>query len=123
MNSKRLETFSKDVREAVRRGQNGYCFFCTEKIDEFHHILHNITGHRKLFPRFVHSIFNCLGVCRACHVLRKDEVNITPDMAVEYEQALHLNEDMVEIRTLKEILDGQKAKERQDVTRTETSLP
>lgn len=100
MKSKEQEGFfPKETCEAVRRGQNGYCMVCTKKIDEFHHRVANTATNRKLFPVFISSIFNCVGLCRTCHIYKTNKVNITEDMAREYEQALQ----MIEIKTLQEI--------------------
>ena len=122
--SNKPKGFSKDVKESVRRGQNGYCYFCTERIRDFHHMLHNTATNRSLFPLFINSIFNCVGLCRACHSLRQNEngAKVTEDMAREYEEALRLAKLEMEVLTLREVLSGQKSKKRQGYSGTTTEM-
>ncbi len=84
------KTFSKDVREAVRRGQEGYCETCTNSIEDFHHRLANTKVNNKLYPRLIQSIFNCVGLCRWCHEKYSHQYNITEGMAMVYEQWLKM---------------------------------
>ena len=80
--------FSKETREAVMRGQCGYCANCLKRVTDFHHRVHNTTANRKLFPTFMDSIFNCVGLCRDCHIHYSDKFGIGLDMAREFEEAL-----------------------------------
>ena len=91
----KLGLFSTETRNSIARGQQGYCYLCTNKIDDIHHKVHNTETNRKLFPTFINSIFNGVGLCRQCHQDRFSECDITLDMAVEYEQALQVLETMV----------------------------
>ena len=61
--------FTRWVRESVYEAQNGYCRCkdCLNKIDEFHHRMPNTVMNQKLYPFFLQSPFNCVGLCRACH--------------------------------------------------------
>lgn len=61
------ETFTEEVRRGVYEAQNGRCKVCTHRIDDFHHRLSNSRTNRKLFPNFLQSPFNCVGLCRGCH--------------------------------------------------------
>ena len=83
-----MKTFSKEVREAVARGQRGYCYLCTNKIDDFHHKLSNTKTYNKMFPKFIHSIWNCVGICRRCHEQEKHVFNLPLDLVREYEAEL-----------------------------------
>lgn len=81
-------SFPTDVREAVNRGQRGYCVNCEKKIEDYHHKLHNTTTNRKLFPNFIHSIFNVAGLDKGCHVNHSYLYSISSDMAIVYEEYL-----------------------------------
>jgi sulfatase maturation enzyme AslB (radical SAM superfamily) len=83
-----MKGFSKEVKTAVRDGQHGYCAYCTNKIDDFHHMVANTKTNQKLFPLFLQSIFNCKGLCRYCHEVNKSHYHISLDMAREYEEYL-----------------------------------
>ena len=88
-----MKGFSKEVREAIDRGQRGYCAAegCTKPIDDYHHMLHNTKTNRKLFPKFINSIWNCVGLCREDHQNLSHLWSISEDMAREYESALTTN--------------------------------
>ena len=88
MKSKKHEGFSRETKESVDRAQHGYCRLCDRRIADFHHRVHNTATNRKLFPVFIQSIFNCVGLCRQCHTHKTHLVSILLDEAVEYEQAL-----------------------------------
>ena len=81
-------SFSMETKDSISRGQRGYCALCEKKIDDIHHRLHNTETNRQLFPAFISSIFNGVGLCRKCHQDRSHECEITLSMAVEYEQDL-----------------------------------
>ena len=59
--------FSEEVRKEICEAQRWVCFLCLNRIDDFHHKLSNTNANRKLFPRFLNSPFNCVGLCRGCH--------------------------------------------------------
>ena len=79
----------KEVREMVFRGQLGYCYGsgCLEKAVELHHRVANTKPNKKFFPLFIDSPFNLVGLCKKCHEHYKEH-NITPDMAIVYEEYL-----------------------------------
>ena len=80
--------FDKTTREQVSVAQGGYCKLCEKAIRDFHHKLHNTTANRKLFPLYIQSVFNCVGLCRQCHTDSSWKFNITELEAAMYEQAL-----------------------------------
>jgi len=84
------ETFSEETRNAVYEAQNGYCATegCLNPIHSFHHKLHNTKGNRKLFPLFIHSVFNCVGLCYNCHKNKSHLFRITEALAKVYEYFL-----------------------------------
>jgi 5-methylcytosine-specific restriction endonuclease McrA len=84
-----MKGFSKEVREAVVRSQHGYCDLCANKERlEVHHRVPNTKTNNKLFPLFLHSIFNAIALCYGCHTYKKHEYNISLDKAREYEEYL-----------------------------------
>jgi len=82
------KTFDKDTRDAVFNAQHGYCRLCPRPIVDFHHKMSNTKSAKQLFPCFIHSVFNCVGLCRGCHDDRKSEIKVTHDEAMMYEQQL-----------------------------------
>jgi len=62
--------FSEGVRQAIFTSQNCVCAVdsCYEAIVDFHHRLENTKPHQKLFPLFLQSPFNGVGICRDHHV-------------------------------------------------------
>ena len=68
--------FSEETKQEVWSSQNSVCKLCTKKINDFHHRLENTVSNNKLFPLFVQSVFNCVGLCRDCHA------NKTSDPAI-----------------------------------------
>ena len=77
--------FPKRVRELIKEGQRGYCYLCDRKIVDIHHRVPNTKTNEKVFPLFLQSIFNGVGLCRECHEKRTKDVRITHDMAKVYE--------------------------------------
>lgn len=77
-----------DVKKLIFRAQNGRCDLCAEDIVDFHHKLHNTKTNRKLFPLFIDSAFNIVGLCRCCHAQFNYEFNMNEDMARAYEEYL-----------------------------------
>ena len=86
-----MATFSREVREAIYDAQNGVCFCdkCYNTIQEFHHIVPNTVVNHKLFPLFLQSPFNCVGICQGCHSSHKRyETRVTLKIAEVYESYL-----------------------------------
>lgn len=81
-------TFPKDVIEAAYKAQHGRCWICEKAIQDFHHRIANTKTNSKLFPVLIHSIFNCVGLCRGCHTNWSHQVSITHDIAVAWEEDL-----------------------------------
>ena len=76
------------LRSQIFRAQHGYCHRCNLKVRELHHRLPNTKTNRKLFPLFIDSPFNLVGLCGDCHTNHKEEYDVTEDMAVVYEAFL-----------------------------------
>lgn len=81
-------TFTKEVREAIRDSQYGYCANCLKPIDSFHHKLHNTKSNQQKFSLFLHSIFNCVGLCELCHRNKSHLFEISERLAKIYEEFL-----------------------------------
>lgn len=77
--------FSKEVKELAKRVYQGYCWLCEKPGLEVHHRVANSVTNNRLFPNFLHSIFNASYLCRDCHNNRKAELDIRSDMALVYE--------------------------------------
>ena len=60
-------TFSQLVRQLVNDAQFGFCKDCHEPILDFHHRIPNTKTNRRLYPNFIQSVFNCVGLCRHHH--------------------------------------------------------
>ena len=85
-----MKTFSPKTRELALRMANGYCQcekICTEKAEEFHHKLPNTKTNQKLYPLFLHSIFNCCAINHGCH-MNKPKPKVTIQEAAAYEEFL-----------------------------------
>ena len=84
------ETFPDDVKQAVNEAQNGYCLEqgCLEPIHSYHHKLPNTEANRKLFPLFIHSPFNCAGLCLNGHTNNAANFTVTLQEAGMYERWL-----------------------------------
>jgi hypothetical protein len=84
--------FADDVRKEIAEAQHYMCCVaeCVNRIDDFHHALHNTVANRKLFPKLIDSVFNCRGVCRMHHdnYSSHNELNMSIDIAKLYEQHL-----------------------------------
>lgn len=59
--------FSKEIRDEIFQAQHGRCLNCGSPIDDFHHRVSNTHTNRQLYPNFIQSVFNCVGLCRSCH--------------------------------------------------------
>jgi hypothetical protein len=77
-----------ETRRLIFDSQHGFCqaLGCLNKATEVHHRIHNTKTNRKLFPNFIDSPFNQVGLCRRCHEdSTKECFNISEDQAVLYE--------------------------------------
>ena len=78
--------FPAEVRTKVYKAQNGYCKHCHKPMAEVHHMLHNTSLAREMTPMFVHSPFNAVGLCHACHDSAViSQYRISLDQALVYE--------------------------------------
>jgi len=68
-----IKTFPNEVKERIIASQNGMCDICPNPIHSIHHKLQNNKPNRKLFPLFIHSYFNGVGLCFKCHQCRAHE--------------------------------------------------
>ena len=82
--------FGQETRDEMRKAQHGKCKLCEQSIVDFHHKLHNTKVNNKLFPNYIHSVFNCVGLCRDCHDHRKHEFKVGLTEAAVYEHALSM---------------------------------
>ena len=85
-----MKGFSIKVQEAVYESQNGMCKTegCYEEISDFHNKLHQSKVNIKLFPLFIHSPFNCVGLCCHHHTNDSQLFRITIKEAEVYENWL-----------------------------------
>jgi len=84
-------TFSTETREAIYKAQNNYCGVegCTNKIEDFHHKLSNKKDYQRLFPLYLNSPLNCIGLCRNHHQSKEIfKFNINLDLVRVYEKWL-----------------------------------
>lgn len=88
--------FPEEVRREVAEAQNYMCRLCDSRLCDFHHRLSNNSSNRKLFPLFLNSVFNCVGLCRACH-----------DSARIYELAISLKEAALYEHYLRDLRDNE----------------
>lgn len=58
------------------------------KASELHHRLSDTTINNKLFPLFVNSPFNLVGLCHDCHEKHRHKEKIDEDLAVVYQSYL-----------------------------------
>ena len=91
--AKKNKGFCQEVMEEVAYAQGGYCKLCGDAICDYHHKLHNTTPNRKLFPLFIHSVFNCVGLCRRDHEQNSWKFNLSLPEAAVYEEALRRLKD------------------------------
>ena len=89
-----MKGFPEKVRRDVLEMQLGKCkvLNCYEDIVDFHHCLINNKANRKLYPLFLNSPMNCVGLCRGgasdCHTNRSHLFKITDREAQVYENFL-----------------------------------
>jgi len=83
--------FSPEVKQAIMQAQHNYCrvLNCCEPIHSIHHKLRNTAVNRKLYPKFIQSVFNAVGLCFSCHTNNTHLFNITDGEAKIYENYLH----------------------------------
>ncbi len=90
-------TFSNDVRRMALSLSNGFCQCsegCIKRVTEFHHRLSNTKVNQKLYPIFLHSLFNCCPINRDCH-MTKPLPRISVHEAAIYEEFLR---ELIKIR-------------------------
>lgn len=92
---KKYNTFSQEVRDGIYKAQRGLCKACCKPIDDFHHRLPNTKCNQLLFPLFLQSPFNCVGLSRDCHDSEvRFEYRIREEEAEVYEGYLQELRDM-----------------------------
>jgi len=86
------KNFSDETKLSIFEAMNGYCCVkgCYNRIEDFHHKLHNFKSHQEKFPLFLQSVFNCAGACRDCHndYAIHPELNINVAIAELFENFL-----------------------------------
>ena len=85
----RAQFYKSSAAKDAADGLNRYCKHCTGPIMDFHHRCENNKPNRKLFPKFIHSPMNCVGICRTAHETGiKERYRITLKEAAVYEKYL-----------------------------------
>lgn len=86
----KFETFSEETKQAIAEAQNFYCAKkeCNNTIHSFHHQLHNTKYYRLKYPLFIHSPFNCVGLCNNDHLNFHYLFEINENIAKVYEDYL-----------------------------------
>jgi len=84
------KTFPDEVKRDVSEAQNDFCLEkgCYEPIHSHHHKLLNTDYNRKKFPLFIHSPFNCAGLCFNGHTNNSHKFKVTEKEAEMYERYL-----------------------------------
>ena len=85
-----VKGFPEFVRHEVGEAQHWVCKHCTERIDDFHHMLPNTEVHRENFPLFLNSPMNCVGLCKSCHEKYAHLYRVSFTMAEVYESWLEM---------------------------------
>jgi hypothetical protein len=82
-----MKGFSVEVQRNILECQNGRCKAegCYEPISDFHHKLPQTKVNIRLFPLFIHSPFNCAGLCRNEHTNNSHLYKVTIQEAEVYE--------------------------------------
>lgn len=85
-----MKGFPVNIQRQVFEAQNGMCAVlnCYNTIQDFHHRLPQNKTNRKLYPLFIDSPFNCVGLCRDCHTNRSHLFRINDKLAQVYEDYL-----------------------------------
>jgi hypothetical protein len=79
-----------ETRDLAFQLSHGYCRCspeCVEKADQAHHLLPKSKVNQRLYPLFVHSIFNICPIFNGCH-MTKPLPTIKPHEAEIYERYL-----------------------------------
>ncbi len=108
-----MTTFSNEVREAIVEAQNACCrsHRCVNPIHSIHHRLQRTKTNVKLFPLFIDSPMNGVGLCYYHHSQESHLYRVTEAEAKIYEAFL---EDLAssimwgKLQTVKEIKKAQK---------------
>ena len=83
---------------AVYYKQGGQCAIsgkgCTRAITELHHRCHKTKWRAKLYPHFIDSLLNLVGVCHACHMNQPHYGKIIDREADAIEKSLVMDPDM-----------------------------
>ena len=82
--------FSLETKQSIAEAQHNYCrvLNCYEPIHSIHHKLRNTATNRKLYPKFISSPMNGVGLCFSCHTNNSHLFNITDKEAEVYENWL-----------------------------------
>ena len=85
-----MKGFSIKVQRDIMEAQNNYCrvLNCPEPIHSIHHKLRNTATNRKLYPNFIGSPMNGVGLCFSCHTNNSHLFRITDGEAKIYEDYL-----------------------------------
>jgi len=72
-----MKTFSQKTRIKMYHAYNRFCSIegCTERPDDFHHIMPNTETNQKKYPNYIQSVFNCVPICREHHVNNKPKIS------------------------------------------------
>ncbi len=86
-----MKTFPTEIQRSISEAQHGYCkvLNCYDPLVDFHHRVRNTKVNRKLYPNFIDSVYNAVGLCRGCHISRSHLFNITDYEAQLYENWLN----------------------------------
>jgi len=90
-----MKGFPDEVKRDIFECQNGICrvLNCYEPIVDFHHKLSQSKVNKRLYPLFINSPFNCVGLCRDCHTNRSHLFRVTEKEAEIYERFLNQNKN------------------------------
>lgn len=80
--------FSDEIKQAIYEAQCGKCHNCSNPIHSIHHKLHDTKVNFKLFPFFLNSVFNAVGLCEKCHRDNPNYMKISDELAEVYEYFL-----------------------------------
>ncbi len=85
-----MTTFSPETKRAVFEAQNGKCrsLQCVNPIHSLHHRLQRTKANIKLFPKFIDSPMNLVGLCFYHHSQESHLYRITLKEAEVYEKYL-----------------------------------
>ena len=86
-----MSGFPEQVKQDVFEMQNGFCRIpnCCEPMTDCHHRISNSKVNNWLYPIFVPSVLNAVGICRNHHSgPEKEQFKITEKEAEVYESFL-----------------------------------